>query len=90
MFERVRRVADYLVGVQEADGYLGNYAPERRFMRKQPPKPVSWDGAPSLRTWDIWTHSYQILGLLEAHRQSRQPLLIWKRRAGSAICVCTR
>ena len=31
-----------------ADGYLGNYAPERRFMRKQPPKPVSWDGAPSI------------------------------------------
>ena len=46
----------------------GNYAPERRFMRKQPPKPVSWDGAPSVRTWDIWTHSYLILGLLEAHR----------------------
>lgn len=69
LFERVRRVADYLVGLQEPDGYLGNYAPERRFMRKQPPKPVSWDGAPSLRTWDIWTHSYQILGLLEAHRR---------------------
>ena len=69
LFERVRRVADYLVGLQEPDGYLGNYAPERRFMRRQPPKPVSWDGAPSLRTWDIWTHSYQILGLLEAHRR---------------------
>ena len=66
--DRVRRVADYLVGLQDAEGYLGNYAPERRFMRKQPPKPVSWDGAPSLRTWDIWTHSYLILGLLEAHR----------------------
>jgi uncharacterized protein len=65
---QVKRVADYLVGLQEADGYLGNYAPERRFMRKQPPKPLSWDGAPALRTWDIWTHSYLILGLLEAHR----------------------
>lgn len=65
---QVKRVADYLAGLQEADGYLGNYAPERRFMRKQPPKPLSWDGAPTLRTWDIWTHSYLILGLLEAHR----------------------
>lgn len=65
---QVKRVADYLVGLQEADGYLGNYAPERRFMRKQPPKPLSWDGAPTVRTWDIWTHSYLILGLLEAHR----------------------
>ena len=66
LMDRVRRVADYLVGLQDADGYLGNYAPERRFMRKQPPKPVSWDGAPHLRTWDIWTHSYLILGLLAA------------------------
>jgi DUF1680 family protein len=65
---RVKRVADYLVSLQDADGYLGNYAPERRFMHKQPPKPVTWDGAPALRTWDIWTHSYLILGLLEAHR----------------------
>ena len=60
------RVADYLVGVQDTDGYLGNYAPDHRFMRKQPPKPGTWDGAPSVRTWDIWTHSYLILGLLAA------------------------
>ena len=33
------RVADYLVAVQEADGYLGTYAPDHRFMRTQPPKP---------------------------------------------------
>ena len=46
LLDRVRRVADYLVGLQGADGYLGNYAPERRFMRKQPPKSISWDGAP--------------------------------------------
>lgn len=70
LLDRVKRVADYLVGLQSTDGYLGNYAPERRFMRKQPPKPISWDGAPALRTWDIWTHSYLILGLLEAHRHS--------------------
>jgi DUF1680 family protein len=68
LLDRVKRVADYLVSLQDTDGYLGNYAPERRFMRGQPPKPVSWDGSPALRTWDIWTHSYLILGLLEAHR----------------------
>ncbi|MGP1664735.1 MAG: glycoside hydrolase family 127 protein [Rhodanobacter sp.] len=64
----VLRVTDFLVGVQEADGYLGTYAPDHRFMHKQPPKPGTWDGAPSQRTWDIWTHSYLILGLLEVHR----------------------
>ena len=64
----VRRVADYLVSRQEPDGYLGTYAPERRFMRKQLPPQRTWDGAPSQRTWDIWTHSYLVLGLLEVHR----------------------
>ena len=49
----VLRVADYLVSIQEADGYLGTYAPDHRFMRPQPPKPASWDGAPSVRTWEI-------------------------------------
>lgn len=65
LLARVVRVADYLIEHQDADGYLGNYAPSRRFMVPQPPKPVTWDGAPALRTWDIWTHSYLILGLVE-------------------------
>lgn len=66
--DNLRAVADYLLSRQADDGYLGNYAPERRFMRPQPPKPVSWDGAPAWRTWDIWTHSYLILGLIETWR----------------------
>lgn len=65
---QVLRVADYLVSTQEPDGYLGTYAVDRRFMQPQPPKPASWDGAPSVRTWDVWTHAYLILGLLEVHR----------------------
>ena len=61
-------VADHLVSTQEADGYLGNYAPQRRFMVPQPPKPETWNGEPALRTWDVWTHSYLLLGLIEVHR----------------------
>ncbi|MFT3754353.1 MAG: glycoside hydrolase family 127 protein [Pseudoxanthomonas sp.] len=61
-------VADHLVSVQESDGYLGNYAPHRRFMVPQSPKPESWNGEPALRTWDVWTHSYLLLGLIEVHR----------------------
>ena len=68
LLARVCHVADWLVARQDSDGYLGNYAPERRFMRPQPPKPVTWDGAPAERTWDIWTHSYLILGLVELWR----------------------
>jgi len=68
LLKRAQRIADYLVSLQDAAGYSGNYAPERRFMHEQPPKPVTWDGAPFARTWDIWTHCYLILGLLELHR----------------------
>ncbi|MEL1262889.1 glycoside hydrolase family 127 protein [Pseudoxanthomonas putridarboris] len=73
LLANIRRVADYLVAQQQADGYLGNYAPARRFMHPQPPRPVTWDGAPALRTWDIWTHSYLVLGLLEVHRHFPEP-----------------
>ncbi|MBD9370575.1 beta-L-arabinofuranosidase domain-containing protein [Xanthomonas sp. XNM01] len=64
----LRRVADWLISQQDDDGYLGTYAAERRFTVPQPPKPESWNGEPALRTWDIWTHSYLILGLLETWR----------------------
>lgn len=84
--ERVRDVADYLVSVQEDDGYLGTYAPERRFMRKQPPKPGTWDGAPSVRTWDIWTHSYLILGLIEAYRHLGEPRYLEAARKIGDLC----
>ncbi|MFC3579261.1 glycoside hydrolase family 127 protein [Sphingomonas hylomeconis] len=68
LLPRVRAVADHLVSLQDAEGYLGNYPPARRFMVPQPPKPFSWNGEPALRTWDIWTHAYLILGLIEAAR----------------------
>lgn len=85
----VLRVADYLVSVQEGDGYLGTYAPSRRFMRPQPPKPVSWDGAPSVRTWDIWTHAYLMLGFIEVHRQlGGEQYLEAARRIGD-LCLHT-
>lgn len=66
--DHVRAVADFLCDQQDGDGYLGTYAADRRFTVRQPAKPLTWDGAPSVRTWDIWTHSYLVLGLLEAHR----------------------
>lgn len=89
--ESVTRVADFLCDQQEADGYLGTYAPSRRFMLPQPPKPPTppnWDGAPSVRTWDIWTHSYLILGLLEAHRSFGNPR--WLQAACRIGDLCAR
>lgn len=85
----VRAVADFLCAQQEADGYLGTYAPPRRFMVPQPTKPLTWDGAPALRTWDIWTHSYLILGLLEAHRHFGQPAWLEAARRIGDLCART-
>lgn len=84
--ESVRRVADFLVSVQEADGYLGTYAPERRFMCQRGPAPRTWDGAPALRTWDIWVHSYLILGLLDAGKFLSAPRYVEAARRIGDLC----
>lgn len=84
--DTLRRVADHLVGLQDADGYLGTYAPARRFMVKQPPKPLSWNGEPALRTWDIWTHSYLLLGLLAAHTALNEPRYLAAARRIGDLC----
>lgn len=86
---RVLRVAGYLVSTQEDDGYLGTYAPDRRFMRRQPPRGVTWDGAPRVRTWDIWTHAYMILGLVEVHRQLDAPRCLEAARRIGDLCLET-
>ena len=93
----MRRVADYLVERQGADGYLGNYAANRRFMMPQPAKPVTWDGAPALRTWDIWTHSYLMLGLIglwkavgeDRYLQTAQRIgdLCWQTLSGNGVSI---
>lgn len=82
----LRRVADYLVSVQHPDGYLGTYAPERRFMCRQVNGPRTWDGAPGVRTWDIWVHSYLILGLLETGRALAQPAYVAAAKKIGDLC----
>lgn len=83
LLSRVMAVADWLIARQGVDGYLGNYPPARRFMVKQPPKPFSWNGEPAWRTWDIWTHSYLILGLVElANATGERSYLTAARRIG--------
>ena len=82
----LRRVADYLISVQDQDGYLGTYAPERRFMCRQVAGPRTWDGAPAKRTWDVWVHSYLILGLLDAGRVLAHPACIAAARNIGDLC----
>ena len=82
----VKRVADYLVSIQDADGYLGTYAPEARFMRKQSPGPRTWNGAPGRRTWDVWNHACLILGLLEVHKHFPNPRYLAASRRVGDLC----
>ncbi len=82
----VRGVADFLVSVQGSDGYLGTYAPERRFMCRRGPAPRTWDGAPAVRTWDLWVHSYLILGLLESARTLAEPRYLEAARRIGDLC----
>lgn len=89
LLAHIRRVADYLCDVQTPDGYLGTYAAPRRFMVRQPPKPLSWNGEPSVRTWDIWTHSYLVLGLLEAHRLFPNERWLGAARRIGDLCLKT-
>lgn len=83
---RVQHVTDWLIEQQDGDGYLGNYAASRRFTNKQPPKPVSWDGAPAERTWDIWTHSYLMLGFIELHRATGEVRYLDAARRIGDLC----
>ncbi len=89
LLQHLRRVADHLCDVQMPDGYLGTYAAPRRFMVRQAPKPVSWNGEPSQRTWDIWTHSYLVLGLLEAHRHFPNDRWLAAARRIGDLCLET-
>ncbi len=50
--EKLDRVAAELISTQEPDGYLGTYAPEQRF--------GLFKGA----DWDVWSHKYNLIGLL--------------------------
>jgi DUF1680 family protein len=58
------KTADYLVGTQDPDGYLGVYSPAIR---------VTNDQANHKRSWDVWNLSYMTLGLLQVNRYYPKP-----------------
>lgn len=50
--EKLDRVAAELIAAQEPDGYLGTYVPGKRF------------GLDQGSDWDVWSHKYNLIGLL--------------------------
>jgi DUF1680 family protein len=53
---KIDQVAAQLMGAQEPDGYLGTYLPAKRF--------GLFPGA----DWDVWSHAYNMIGLLSYYR----------------------
>jgi DUF1680 family protein/inosine-uridine nucleoside N-ribohydrolase len=53
---KLDRAATELIATQEPDGYLGTYLPGKRF------------GLERDADWDVWSHKYNLIGLLTYHR----------------------
>lgn len=58
--DALRRSVARLIAAQEESGYLGTYAPEKRYYA--PPDKDTW------RSWDVWTQRYCLYGLLSYER----------------------
>lgn len=59
---------------QEADGYLGTYVPEKRFGR--------FEGS----DWDVWSHKYNLIGLLTYYQYTgNDAALQTSRRIGDLL-----
>jgi DUF1680 family protein len=56
---KLDQVVAELVACQEPDGYLGTYVPDKRFGLFQ--------GA----DWDVWSHKYNLIGLLTYYQYTR-------------------
>ncbi|HEY5553080.1 MAG TPA: beta-L-arabinofuranosidase domain-containing protein, partial [Opitutaceae bacterium] len=67
-------VAAELIGTQEPDGYLGTYVPEKRF------------GLHAGADWDVWSHKYNLIGLLTYYRYTgNEPALAACRKIGDLL-----
>lgn len=55
---KLDQVAAELISCQEPDGYLGTYVPEKRF--------GLFPGA----DWDVWSHKYNLMGLLTYYQST--------------------
>jgi DUF1680 family protein len=63
-----------LVKAQEPDGYLGTYVPEKRF--------GLYEGS----DWDVWSHKYDLMGLLTYYQYTgNEPALQACRKIGDLL-----
>ncbi|HLO99647.1 MAG TPA: beta-L-arabinofuranosidase domain-containing protein, partial [Fimbriimonas sp.] len=59
--EKLDKAVTDLIATQEPDGYLGTYTPNQRF--------GLYPGA----DWDVWSHKYNLIGLLAYYQATKNP-----------------
>ena len=71
---KLNHVAAELIKAQEPDGYLGTYTPDKRF--------GLYPGA----DWDVWSHKYNLMGLLTYYQYTgNEPALNACRKVGDLL-----
>lgn len=71
---KLDRAAAELIKAQEPDGYLGTYTPDKRF------------GLYPGSDWDVWSHKYNLMGLLTYHQYTGNPAALEAcRRMGDLL-----
>jgi hypothetical protein len=79
--QKLDGVVAELIAAQESDGYLGTYLPEHRFNRPAEQKWFEENG-----DWDVWSHKYDLIGLLTYYRYTGSaPALQAARRIGDLL-----
>jgi DUF1680 family protein len=63
---KLRETVERLVAAQETNGYLGTYAEKKRFYTVPTDK----------RSWDVWSHRYNLYGLLIYERFNPNPRIV--------------
>lgn len=77
LLAKMHRVEQALEATQEPDGYLGTYALGRRL------------GIYGDDGWDVWTHSYNIIGLLAYYRATGEVSALNTARRAADLLVKT-
>ena len=66
-----------LVEAQEPDGYLGTYTPDKRF------------GLYPEADWDVWSHKYNLMGLLTYYQYTGNPAALAACRKMGDLLIAT-
>jgi len=74
---KLDRVAADLIAAQEPDGYLGTYVPEKRL------------GLYQGSNWDVWSHKYNLIGLLTYYQYTGNAAALQASRKAADLLLRT-